>query len=171
MKIAAGTLVRLDIAMYDAQGQLLEASVTPLVYLHGAQDIFARIEQALEGQQAGFAVSLRLEPREAFGDDDPSLVHLVPLAQLGEGAAVGLRYAGLPGAPDDGRLYTVTDIAAGMAVVDGNHPLAGRALRFDLKVVGVEAADPADLAAAVVPDFLRVPALPAGPGGSSGSLH
>ncbi len=171
MQIAAGTLVKLDVKMYDAQGRLLEATAAPLVYLHGAQDIFARIEQALAGQQAGYEVSLHLEPNEAFGDDDPALVHLVPVAQLGAGAATGLRYSGLPGAPDDGRIYTVIDLAEGMAVLDGNHPLAGRALRFDLKVVGVEAADPADLAVAEVPEFLRVPAQHDLHGGAGGHSH
>ncbi|MFN9479607.1 MAG: peptidylprolyl isomerase [Betaproteobacteria bacterium] len=155
MKIEPGTLVRLHVKMYDAQGNLLEESDAPLVYLHGAQDIFPRIEAALDGQEEGFATSLLLQPEDAFGDDDPALLHLVPVAQLGEGARLGLRYDRLPGAAPDGRMYTLIDLADGMAVLDGNHPLAGRALRFDLRVLGVERADADELAAASVPDFLR----------------
>lgn len=159
MKIEAGCLVSLKVRLFDAQGELLEETVRPLVYLHGAGDIFPRIEQALDGQQEGFATSVRLEPADAFGDDDPELLHLVPLAKLGQDADLGMRYEGLPGAPPDGRVYTVVDLTDDVAVLDGNHPLAGRALRFDLEVVGVEraSADMLDEAErTTVPGFLKV---------------
>jgi FKBP-type peptidyl-prolyl cis-trans isomerase SlyD len=69
-----------------------------------------------------------------------------------------MRYEGLPGEPD-GRLYTVTDVAEGVAVLDGNHPLAGWALRFDLHVRRVERASDEELDAAgrpQPPEFLRL---------------
>ena len=138
MKIAAGTLVSLDVKMYDAQGNLLEASTDPLVYLHGAGDIFPVIERALEGQEAGYETALRLEPHEAFGDDDPGLLHLIPRSSLGEHVRIGMKTEGVPGQPKDGRIYTVTDLTDSIAVLDANHPLAGRALRFEIKVRGVE---------------------------------
>lgn len=144
--------------MYDAQGQFLERTESPLVYLHGSGDIFPRIEAALAGQEAGYRTSLMLEPENAFGDADASLVHLVECRRLGPKVEVGMRYEGLPGLAD-GRIYTVTDIAEGMAVLDGNHPLAGYALRFDLTVRGVEQASEDELAAAErpkLPEFLRV---------------
>ena len=158
MKIAAGTLVSLDVKMYDAQGNLLEASTDPLVYLHGASDIFPAIERALEGQEAGYETALRLEPHDAFGDDDPALLHLVPRSSLGEQVRIGLKTEGVPGQPKDGRIYTVTDLTDSIAVLDGNHPLAGRALRFEIKVRGVEAATDEEIEqaeAAGTPDFLR----------------
>jgi FKBP-type peptidyl-prolyl cis-trans isomerase SlyD len=144
--------------MYDAQGQLLERTDSPLVYLHGAGDIFPRIEAALAGQEAGFRASVALEPEDAFGDADSSLVHLVECRRLGPKVEVGMRHEGLPGRAD-GRIYTVTDVAEGMAVLDGNHPLAGYSLRFDLTVRGIERASEEELAAAQrpqPPEFLRV---------------
>ena len=158
MKIEDGCLVSLDVSMYDAQGELLERTETPLVYLHGAGDIFPRIEAALAGQEPGQRTSVLLEPEDAFGDADASLVHLVECRKLGPKVEVGMRYEGLPGRAD-GRIYTVTDIAEGMAVLDGNHPLAGYALRFDLTVRSVEPASEDELAAAErpqPPEFLRV---------------
>ena len=158
MKIEPGCLVSLDVAMYDAQGGLLEKTDAPLVYLHGAGDIFPRIEAALAGQAAGFRASVLLEPEEAFGDADAALIHLVECGRLGPKVEVGMRFEGLPGQAD-GRIYTVTDIAEGMAVLDGNHPLAGWALRFDLHVRAVERASDEQIAAAErpeVPEFLRV---------------
>jgi len=144
--------------MYDAQGQLLERTESPLVYLHGAGDIFARVEAALAGHEAGYRTSVMLEPEDAFGDADASLVHLVECRRLGPKVEVGMRYEGLPGRAD-GRIYTVTDVAEGMAVLDGNHPLAGYALRLDLAVRDVQRASEEELAAAERPQppgFLRV---------------
>lgn len=158
MKIEDGCLVSLDVSMYDAQGDLLEKTESPLVYLHGAGDIFPRVEAALAGQEAGFRTSVMLEPEDAFGDADASLVHLVECRRLGPKVEAGMRYEGLPGRAD-GRIYTVTDVAEGMAVLDGNHPLAGYALRFDLHVRRVERASEDELAAAErpqPPEFLRV---------------
>ena len=158
MKIDDRCLVSVDVSMYDAQGQLLERTGTPLVYLHGAGDIFPRIEAALAGHDAGYCTTVMLEPEDAFGDADASLVHLVECRRLGPKVELGMRYEGLPGRAD-GRIYTVTDIAEGMAVLDGNHPLAGYALRFDLTVRAVERASEEELAAAErpqPPEFLRV---------------
>jgi FKBP-type peptidyl-prolyl cis-trans isomerase SlyD len=158
VRIEDGCLVSLDVSMFDAQGQLLERTESPLVYLHGAGDIFPRIEAALAGQEAGYRATVHLEPEDAFGEADASLIHLVPCRRLGPKVEVGMRYEGLPGQAD-GRLYTVTDIAEGMAVLDGNHPLAGWALRFDLHVRDVQRASEEELAAAErpqPPDFLRV---------------
>ncbi len=163
MKIAAGCLVSLNVKMFDAQGELMEQSEAPLVYLHGAGDIFPKIEQALEGQATGYATTVWLEPEDAFGDDDASLLHLVPVAKLGKDVDLGMQFEGVPGQPQDGRIYRVVDLTDDVAVLDGNHPLAGRALRFDLEVISVESASDEERSAAErgdasveVPDFLRV---------------
>jgi FKBP-type peptidyl-prolyl cis-trans isomerase SlyD len=158
MQIARDTLVSLQVRMYDAQGNLLEASEAPLVYLHGANDIFPAIEQALEGREAGSECSLLLEPDQAFGDFDAQLVHVVERSRLGANVTVGMKVEGLPGAAGDTRIYRVTDIAGDVAVLDGNHPLAGMALRFDIKVLAVETASADELEQAEspqVPEFLR----------------
>ena len=160
MKIVPGCLVSLKVRLFDAQGELLEDSgERPLVYLHGADDIFPRIEAALEGQQTGYRTSVHLEPEEAFGDDDASLLHLVPLKDLGQDVDLGMKFEGVPGRSADGRIYTVVDLTDEVAVLDGNHPLAGRALRFEVEVVGVEPATEemlADAGRADLPAFLQV---------------
>jgi FKBP-type peptidyl-prolyl cis-trans isomerase SlyD len=158
VKIENGTLVTLDVRMYDAQGNLLEAAAEPLVYLHGANDIFPKIEQALEGSEPGFETMLQLEPQDAFGEDDPGLLHVVPRVALGPHVKTGLKVEGLPGQPKDGRIYTVTELTETAAVLDGNHPLAGRALRFRIHVHKVEQATGEELEqsqAPEAPDFLR----------------
>lgn len=156
MKIAKDTLVGLEVKLYDAQGELLEAGDAPLAYLHGHADVLPRLEEALEGKAPGDTLSVMLEPEDAFGDYDAQLVHLVPVAELGAAPSVGLRFEGLPGREPDGRIYTLTDVAEGMAVLDANHPLAGWTLRFDLRVLSVD--EPGDLQDAMgeVPNFLGV---------------
>jgi FKBP-type peptidyl-prolyl cis-trans isomerase SlyD len=158
MKIAKDALVGLEVKLYDAQGELLEAGDAPLAYLHGHADILPRLEEALEGKAPGDTLSVTLEPEDAFGDYDAQLVHLMPVAELGVTPGVGLRFEGLPGHEPDGRVYTITELAEGMAVLDANHPLAGWTLRFDLRVLSVDQTDDLQEAAVDVPSFLNVAA-------------
>lgn len=158
MKIDDDTLVSIDVSMYDAQGNLLEKSDAPLTYLHGHGEIFSRIEEELRGKEAGADVSAHLEPEEAFGDYDPELVTLVRVEDLGEGAAVGMRVDGA-GIGASQAVYMITDIAEGMAVLDGNHPLAGFALRLEIRVIDVRMATADEIEAAdasTLPNFLHV---------------
>ncbi|HYM47759.1 MAG TPA: peptidylprolyl isomerase, partial [Burkholderiaceae bacterium] len=109
-------------------------------------------------KEAGAQLSLQLEPEEAFGDYDPELITLVPVDDLGEGVTVGMRVDGA-GIAASQAVYTITDIAEGMAVLDGNHPLAGLALRFKITVLDVRTASAEEIEAAdapTLPDFLRV---------------
>jgi FKBP-type peptidyl-prolyl cis-trans isomerase SlyD len=159
MKIDDGTLVSLEVTLYDAQGNLLERSEEPLVYLHGHDDIFPRVEAELAGKEAGSRVALQLEPEDAFGEYDPDLVMLMPLDNLGDGVEVGMRVEGDAGGGTPGRVFTITDIADGMAVLDGNHPLAGIALRFEIDVIDVRQATATELEqseAPTLPEFLRL---------------
>jgi FKBP-type peptidyl-prolyl cis-trans isomerase SlyD len=163
MKITDGALVSLDVKMYDAQGELLEQSDVPLQYLHGHEDIFPRIEEALTGKEIGAHLMLQLEPEDAFGDYDADLVMLAPVDDLGGDVTVGLRVEATGPQGEDQCVFTITDIAEGMAVLDGNHPLAGMALRFDIRVVGVRQATEQELEEADaprLPDFLRLPDPP-----------
>lgn len=164
MKIENGRLVSLSVRLADGQGKVLEETDAPLVYLHGSGDIFPAVEQALEGQEAGYEVVLHLEPEQAFGDYDADLVYLADRQAVDGDVAPGMRVEGRPGAIGEARVYTITDVADDTIVLDGNHPLAGMSLQFDIRVLKVESADSlADTAgegetegADLVPDFLRV---------------
>lgn len=125
--------------MHDAQGALIEAPEEPFIYLHGGYGgMLAAVEAALEGRQAGEELRLQLDPEQAFGDYDTELLRVEPVSRYGEGLKVGMEIEEEAGGGS--RLYTVTDIANGQAVLDGNHPLAGIALRFHLKVLSVRQA-------------------------------
>ena len=103
-------------------------------------DLLPKIEEALQGHAVGAKVDLHLEPEDAFGDFDESLLFLEPRALFPKDIEEGLTIEGtaLPAAcnPDAPRnvLYTITEIYPDHVVLDGNHPLSGIALRLSLEV-------------------------------------
>ena len=126
----------LNVEMHDAQGTLLDAPRDAVTYLHGGYgNLLDALERALEGKLPGEEVKLQLEPEQAFGEYDAELVRVEPAERYGEGLKAGMEVE----EDDNGqsRIYMVTDVAGGKAVLDGNHPLAGMALRFSLKVLAV----------------------------------
>jgi FKBP-type peptidyl-prolyl cis-trans isomerase SlyD len=135
MQVGRDTVVSLKIQMYDAQGALLHAPEEAHVYLHGGYGgLLDALEHSLEGKNPGETVRVQLEPEQAFGEYDAGLLRIEPAERYGEGIAVGMEIE------EGERVYTVTDVAAGKVVLDGNHPLAGIALRFACEVVAVRAA-------------------------------
>lgn len=143
MNIAKDTVVSLTYRLTTLSGDLLEEADldSPALYLHGGYDgIFPKVEAGLEGQTVGAELDLVLEPDDAFGEYDADLVRVESADLFPEEVHVGMQ---LEGASEDGHhvmLYTVTDIADGKVVVDGNHPLAGQSLRLQCRVHEVRAA-------------------------------
>lgn len=141
MQVAANTVVSLHYELLDSKGELIEKTDAPIEYLHGGYDgIFALVEQALQGKSAGEPCVVYLQPVDAFGEYDESLVRIEPLAKFPPTIEVGMRFEGEAESSGEALVYTVTDIAEGKVVVDGNHPLAGMALRFHCKVESIRAA-------------------------------
>ena len=140
MQITKNTVVTLTFRASNAQGKLLEDGKTPRAYLHGGYgNTLVGIENALEGQSAGYAVSLSIPPADAFGEHDESLITSIPKSQFPPGVKVG---GTLAGTDNDGNehQFTVMKIKGDTVLLDGNHPLAGQTLKFDLKVLEVRAA-------------------------------
>ncbi len=143
MNIAKDTVVALQYKLSDAQGNLIEESSEPMVYLHGGYgNTLPKIEAALDGQAVGYQTQLQVEPEDAFGEYDADLVKVEPRNLFPAELEVGMQFEGTPDEEPHAevRIFTVTDIADGKVVLDGNHPLAGMALRFDLNVVEVRKA-------------------------------
>jgi FKBP-type peptidyl-prolyl cis-trans isomerase SlyD len=129
--------------MHDAQGVELSPPAETS-YLHGGYGgLLPGLERAVEGKAPGETVSVQLEPEDAFGEYDADLLRLEPAERYGEGIAAGMEVE------EDGSLYLVTDVAGGKVVLDGNHPLAGMALRFVLEVLAVRIAKPEEISRGV----------------------
>jgi FKBP-type peptidyl-prolyl cis-trans isomerase SlyD len=147
MRVSRNSVVSLEVELSDIWGNLIQRSEEPTQYLHGGYgNIFPAVEAQLEGKSAGERVETRLEPEDAFGDYDESLLRLEPRAKFPDGLEVGMRVEGDAGADDAGRVYTVTDIAEGKVVLDGNHPLAGMALQFSCRIAAVRPATETEIA-------------------------
>jgi FKBP-type peptidyl-prolyl cis-trans isomerase SlyD len=150
MKIAQNTVVTVKYKLSDAQGDLIEESQEPMVYLHGGyENTLPKIEEALDGKEVGFEDTIQVEPQDAFGDYDPELVKIEARGRLPTPLEVGMQFEGSPETEHDDEelvIFTVTDIADDKVVLDGNHPLAGMALRFTLKVEDVRAATDEEIA-------------------------
>lgn len=149
MKIAKNTVVTVEYSLSDTLGNLIEAGEEPMVYLHGGyENTLPKIEEALEGQSVGFHETIQVEPEDAFGDYDASLVKMEDRDRLPSPIEVGMQFEGTPEEGEDGDsiIFTVTEIADDKVVLDGNHPLAGIALRFTLHVVDVRAASDEEIA-------------------------
>lgn len=146
MKIEKNTAVTLRFKVADANGKLIEESKDPMVYLHGGYgNTLPKIEEALEGKEPGYQTVLALAAEDAFGLRDETLVRTIPRSQFPPGVKVGGQ---LEGRGDDGRvqIFNVTKIKGDTVLLDANHPLAGKALRFTLKVTDVRAASEEEIA-------------------------
>jgi FKBP-type peptidyl-prolyl cis-trans isomerase SlyD len=144
MQITQDTAVTLTYQVTTLAGKPLDSG--HLSYLHGGYDnIFPKVEAALHGQAVGFVVKLDLSAADAFGERDESLVRVIPKAEFPPGVKVGGQ---LQGAGDDGqpRVFNVMKIKGPEVHLDGNHALAGEALRFSCTVTDVRAATAEEIA-------------------------
>lgn len=145
MVISAPCVVSLTWRLEDTQGQLIDELAAPVEFFFGGDDLLAKVEEALNGQETGFQTKLHLEPEHAFGEYKPELVFFEPASVFDDKVEPGLQFEGPPeGATTDGMpadaIYTVTEVYPEHVVLDGNHPLAGIALRLDVTVRDVREA-------------------------------
>jgi FKBP-type peptidyl-prolyl cis-trans isomerase SlyD len=135
MQVESNVWVTVSYRLFDSQGEPVEEGEREWTYLHGDYGVvFPKIEASLAGHPVGYSTSLYLEPEDTFGDYDASLLRVEPRDRFPAALEPGMTFDSVPGEPPDGELYTVTDVTDEAVVLDGNHPLAGMALRFDLTI-------------------------------------
>lgn len=146
--IQQNTVVTLNYRVTDSEGNVLDEGRGDLQYVHGGyEDIFPKIEEALNGKTIGDSVTVTLSPEDAFGERDPKYVITEDLSVLPPDVVVG---AGLecpvPGEEDVFTVYRVMEIKDGKAVLDANHPLAGKTLIFSCSPTAIRAATSDEIA-------------------------
>lgn len=140
MKIDKDTAVTLRLTVAENNGKIIENGKTPIAYLHGGYDnLFPKIEAALQDQEAGFKATLNLAPEDAFGQRDESLLRTISKKDFPPGVKVGGELQGYNDAGEE-QIFTVLKIKGDQVMLDGNHPLAGKSLRVGLEVLSVRAA-------------------------------
>ena len=140
MQIAANKAVSIDYTLTNDAGEVLDTSAggEPLVYLHGAGNIIPGLERELDGKQVGDELKVTIEPEDAYGEFSADLVAVLG-RNMFEGVdelEVGMQFHA--SAPDGGmQIVTITALDGDEVTVDGNHPLAGQRLTFEVKVAAV----------------------------------
>ncbi|MDX5152530.1 MAG: peptidylprolyl isomerase [Acidiferrobacterales bacterium] len=148
MQISKHKAVAIEYTLTNDSGEVIDTSEgqDPLSYLHGAGNLISGLEQALEGKSAGDALQVTISPEDAYGQRVDELVQKVPRDRF-DGASeleVGMRFQA---SSDHGEtLVTITEVSDDEVTVDGNHPLAGETLHFDVKVVDVRDASEEEVA-------------------------
>ena len=131
MQVKMNTVVTIIYELKDTDGNTLEKMNDPIAYLHGGHDnIFPKVEEAIHGKNVGDSIEITLDPADAFGDYDEGLVQIEPLSAFPEkNIKEGMQFEG---EDESGEviIYTVTNIADGKVIVDGNHPWAGQRVLF-----------------------------------------
>jgi FKBP-type peptidyl-prolyl cis-trans isomerase SlyD len=138
--IKDGTVVSLSYKLTNSEGEELDRADKdqPFSYLHGAGQIVPGLEKALNGLATGAKKQVTVSPAEGYGEVDPRLRTLAKKSQFPPDAnlQVGMRFAAEV-AQGQQVVFTVVDIKGDQIALDGNHPLAGEILNFDVEVVGV----------------------------------
>ena len=146
-EIAKNSVVTLNYTVRDTDGAVIDDGQHPLVYLHGGYDgIFPVLEETLHGKKVGDTFQVKLQPEDAFGDYDEELILVEDAKLFPENIEVGMSFERVSDDGEEELIYRITDIADGKVVVDGNHPLAGVALVFDVTVAEVRAATAEEIA-------------------------
>jgi FKBP-type peptidyl-prolyl cis-trans isomerase SlyD len=147
MPIAQNSVVSIHYTLKDDAGEIIDSSESadPLTYLHGHGNLVAGVERALDGKNVGDKLHVKVAAADGYGEYDEQLVQKIPRRSL-KGIAnvkVGMRlHTQTPGGQ---RAVTVTQIVGDMVTIDGNHPLAGQALNFDIEVTEVRDATEEEL--------------------------
>lgn len=139
MQVATHKVVIIDYTLTDDQGNVIDSSKggEPMAYIQGMNNIIPGLENALAGKQAGDSLQVSVAPDEGYGERNDAMQQEVP-REMFDGAdeiQVGMQFHASNG--DDMHVVTVVGVTDTHITVDGNHPLAGQTLNFDVTIVDV----------------------------------
>jgi len=135
MQITKDKVAQIHYTLKDAEGNLIDSSAgnEPLTYLHGSGNLIAGMEEGLEGKAKGDKFVLKISPEKGYGVRDAALIQKVPRSSFGnQKIEKGMQFQ-----TNHGQVVTVTETGLESITVDGNHPLAGKELHFDVEVMGI----------------------------------
>ncbi len=147
MQIEARKVVTLNYTLTDNDGNVIDqSSDSSFAYLHGANNIIPGLENALEGKSAGDSLNVSVTPAEGYGERDPAKTQAVPRNMFPEDTdiEVGMQFHA-QGPNGETLVVSVAAVEDDTITVDGNHPLAGVQLNFDVEVIGVREASKEEL--------------------------
>lgn len=142
MKIEKNRVVGIHYTLTDNDGKVLDSSIgnQPLMYLHGNGNLIPGLENALEGKRKNDRLNVKVEPEMGYGEFDENMIFEVNRSQFDYSGEIkkGMQFQMHT---DHGhQVVTVSKIDGDVIVLDGNHPLAGQELNFDVEVTEVREA-------------------------------
>lgn len=147
MQISNNAVAAFHYTLTDDKGQVVDSSEgrEPLTYLHGSGQIVPGLEKQMEGRAVGDKFTAHVAPEEGYGVHHPELMQEVPREafQGVQDIQPGMQFQGR--GPQGEINVTVTRVEGDKVFIDGNHPLAGQTLHFDIEVTGVRAASEEEL--------------------------
>jgi FKBP-type peptidyl-prolyl cis-trans isomerase SlyD len=147
MQVGNNRVVAIDYTLKDDDGKIIDTSQgrEPLSYIQGIGNLIPGVETALEGKAEGERVEITVPPETGYGVRDEALVLSLDRDKFGEVEDLqeGLRFRMDSG--DESMIFTVTNIEDDKVHVDGNHPLAGMTLHFDITVQSIRDATTEEL--------------------------
>ena len=148
MQIADRSVVSIHYTLKNDRGEVIDSSAgaQPLVYLHGSGNIISGLEKALVGKVVGDKISVKIAPAEGYGERDARAIQDVPRRAFQGIRDIKVGMSFTAEGPQGPTRVTVTRIVGDMVTVDGNHPLAGENLNFDVEITAVREASAEELA-------------------------
>ena len=142
MQIADNMAVSIHYTLTNDDGEVLDSSISDeaLVYLHGGGNIISGLEKALHGKVAGDKFNVRIAPEDAYGELMEEMIQVIS-RDMFEGIdniEVGMQFHA--DVSSGTGVVKVVNIEDDDITIDGNHPLAGLALTFDVEVIDVRPA-------------------------------
>ena len=146
MQVSSDRVVTLHYTLTGDDGAVIDQSTgEPLSYLHGHGNIIPGLEQALEGTEAGFQSRVTIEPDQGYGERRDDMVIGVAREQFDPGMDLKPGLQVMANGPQGDVVFTVVEVGDEEVTLDGNHPLAGQRLHFDVEITDVRAATDEEL--------------------------
>ena len=139
MKIEKNKVVTIHYTLKDNNNNILDSTEgdEPMSYLHGRDNLIPGLEAELEGKEKGDKFKASIKPEDAYGERDEDMMFIIPREQF-QGVPdieVGMQFQ--TDSPSGPMLITISEINGDEITVDGNHPLAGETLNFEVEVTGI----------------------------------
>ncbi|WCL50051.1 FKBP-type peptidyl-prolyl cis-trans isomerase [Leptospira sp. GIMC2001] len=134
MNVAKGKVVGFAYHLQNSEGETLDESKDPMEYLHGFQNIIPGLEKEMEGLKIGDKKTVTVLPADAYGEYNEELVYKIPRTNFpaDEEIQPGMQFRA-DGEEGPISLF-VQEVVGDDVIMNGNHPLAGETLKFDVEI-------------------------------------
>ena len=147
MKITKNSVVSFEYTLKNSKDEIIDSSEgqEPLEYIQGMGHIIPGLESEMEGKGADDAFDITIAPKDAYGERNDEMVQVVPKDHFDNANEIqpGMQFE--VDTEDGPLILTVLDVKDEGFVLDGNHPLAGETLHFDVKIISVREATEEEL--------------------------